>query len=366
MSACIPSLLAAHRGAWDAVASVLSWVALTSLDPRHHVAGDLAPALEPVLPTLSATPPVKSGTDLGDDRVVAAIHASRSDSTRRQYHYGWSAWTKWAVANGHAALPAAPDAVAAYLAARVEQGVSASTLNAARAAIGAVHCDRGEADPTAHDVVRRTLKGLRRQAAGRGQGQAKAITADDFIAILGTACNPRNTGRGAESSGVAEARGRVDRAIAALLFQGGLRRSEAAALTWGDVQPASDGTGVLVRIARSKTDQECTAVDVRYLKDGAARAVLKLRPASPDPDRTVLGGLNGASIARRFAAAARAAGVEGRVTGHSGRVGLASELTRRGASVTETMLAGGWKTARMVTHYSAGATAERGAVAKYL
>ena len=43
-----------------------------------------------------------------------------------------------------------------------------------------------------------------------------------------------------------------------------------------------------------------------------------------------------------------------------------SELTAAGASTTETMLAGGWKTARMVAHYSAGASAERGAVAKYL
>ena len=59
------------------------------------------------------------------------------------------------------------------------------------------------------------------------------------------------------------------------------------------------------------------------------------------------------------------AGVEG-VTAHSGREGLASELTAAGASTTETMLAGGWKTARMVAHYSAGASAERGAVAKYL
>ena len=69
---------------------------------------------------------------------------------------------------------------------------------------------------------------------------------------------------------------------------------------------------------------------------------------------------------RRFTAAARAAGIEARVTAHSGRVGLASELTARGASTTEVMLAGNWKTARMVAHYSAGATAERGAVRKYL
>ena len=58
-------------------------------------------------------------------------------------------------------------------------------------------------------------------------------------------------------------------------------------------------------------------------------------------------------------------GVE-HVTAHSGRVGLASELTSRGASTTDVMLAGNWKTSRMVAHYSAGATAERGAVARYL
>ena len=65
-------------------------------------------------------------------------------------------------------------------------------------------------------------------------------------------------------------------------------------------------------------------------------------------------------------AAAKAAGLERRVTAHSGRVGLASELTIRGASTTVVMLAGNWKTSRMVAHYSAGATAERGAVARYL
>ena len=64
--------------------------------------------------------------------------------------------------------------------------------------------------------------------------------------------------------------------------------------------------------------------------------------------------------------AVEAAGIERRVTAHSGRVGLASELTSRGASTTDVMLAGNWKTARMVAHYSAGATAERGAVARYL
>ena len=307
-------------------------------------------------------------------RVDRALADSRATNTRAQYRSAWKGWAEWSNLNGHQALPADPLAVAAYLAERTDQGAAASTVRAARAAIGAAHRDAGEADPTAHDGVRRVLKGLGRQAAGRGRGQAQGLTADHVAAILATASIPRRTGRGMESEAAAAERGAVDRVIAAVLFQGGLRRSEAAGLRWADVSDASDGRAVLLQVRQSKTDQEGTAADVRYLKNGCAAAVRHLRDRltvrrsglRPDASERVLGGLNGQSIARRITAAARAAGIDGRITGHSGRVGLASELTARGASTTETMLAGGWKTARMVAHYSAGATAEAGAVAKYL
>lgn len=103
----------------------------------------------------------------------------------------------------------------------------------------------------------------------------------------------------------------------ATLFQAGLRRCEAAALLWRDIEDAADGEGVLIHMRASKSNQEGDAPDTRYVKGGFAAALRRLR-------------------------------------------------FERGASTTETMLAGGWKTARMVAHYSAGATAERGAVAKYL
>ena len=130
--------------------------------------------------------------------------------------------------------------------------------------------------------------------------------------------------------------------------------------------PATTAGAILVTVRRSKTDQEGTAADVRYLKDAAAAAVLALRPADPAPTARVFGGRTPQQLGRRFTAAAAAAGLHGRLTAHSGRVGLASELTARGASTTDVMLAGAWKTARMVAHYSAGATAELGAVARYL
>ena len=209
------------------------------------------------------------------------------------------------------------------------------------------------------------LGGYRRTAADRGRGQAAPLRADGLAAILATAERPRTDGRGVESHTTAQRRGRLDAVIAGLLFMGGLRRSEVAALRWADVTDATDGDGVLVTVRTSKTNQEGDAADVRYLKNGAANAIRTLRAAAAAPTDRVIG-LSPLQIQRRFTAAARAAGIEARVTAHSGRVGLASELTARGASTTEVMLAGNWKTARMVAHYSAGATAERGAVRKYL
>ena len=154
--------------------------------------------------------------------------------------------------------------------------------------------------------------------------------------------------------------------IAGLLFMAGMRRSEVSALRWSDVADAGDGDGILVTVRRSKTNQDGETNDVRYLKNGAARAVRARRAAAaPAPEGRVVP-LSPQAVGLRFTAAARAAGLERRVTAHSGRVGLASELTSRGASTTDVMLAGNWKTSRMVAHYSAGATAERGAVARYL
>ena len=78
-------------------------------------------------------------------------------------------------------------------------------------------------------------------------------------------------------------RGRLDAVIASLLFMGGLRRSEVSALEWRDVSDARDGDGVLLTVRTSKTNQEGDAADVRYLKNGAAKAIRTLRAAGPTP-----------------------------------------------------------------------------------
>ena len=285
--------------------------------------------------------------------------ASISVNTRRAYAGALARLDAW-----RGTAPVDDASLAAYLGELFEAGRAPATAALAVAAVRFRAKLAGQPDP-AGEATARVLAGYRRTAADRGRGQAAPLSADGLAAILATAERPRTDGRGVESHTTAQRRGRTDAVIAGLLFMGGLRRSEVSALEWRDVADASDG--VLITVRTSKTNQEGATADVRYLKNGAAKAIRTLRTDRPDAaptDRVI--GLSPLQIQRRFTAAARAAGIEARLTAHSGRVGLASELTARGASTTEVMLAGNWRTARMVAHYSAGATAERGAVAKYL
>ena len=69
----------------------------------------------------------------------------------------------------------------------------------------------------------------RRAGAGARPIRSPPMT---LAAIMATASLPRRTGRGMESEAAAADRGATDKALVGLLFQGGLRRSEAAALRW--------------------------------------------------------------------------------------------------------------------------------------
>ena len=284
--------------------------------------------------------------------------ASISPNTRRAYSGALRRLDAWL--DGR---PLEDATLASYLAELHDQGqapASASTAVAAACFRARLASEPGPAG----ERTARVLAGYRRTAGDRGRGQARPFGAADLAAVLATCHQPRRRGRGRESEGVALKRGRLDAVIAGLLFMAGMRRSEVSALCWADVADAADVDGVLVTVRRGKTNQEGEVTDVRFVKGGVARAIRTLRAASPAAEDRVVP-LSPKMVGLRFQAAARAAGVE-HVTAHSGRVGLASELTSRGASTTDVMLAGNWKTSRMVAHYSAGATAERGAVARYL
>ena len=196
------------------------------------------------------------------------------------------------------------------------------------------------------------------------QRQASALTADVLAVIRLTAVQPRRRGRGFETSKPAAERSRFDLALVAVLSDGGLRRSEASSLTWGDVQRWDDGSG-RITVVRSKTDVEAQGAVVA-VTPAAMKALDAIRPVGVAGNEKVFG-LSESQIARRVKAIAKAAGLADWefFSGHSGRVGMARRMAQNGAPTHEIERQGRWKQGGgMVGRYTRGESA--GSALRYL
>ena len=315
--------------------------------------------------TALAAPPALSKTEL--DHVVAVRRGARAWNTVRTYRAQWEHFATWCAGRDARPLPAAPELIALYLTRRAETARIA-TVRLASTAIRAAHEAAGAPDPTSSPAVRETLRAIARQHAERPDAaprQAAPLSYDDAVALLTLARQPVRTGRGIESADAADLRGTVDAAIVALLFCAGLRRSEAAAVCWQDIEPTARAGQLRVRVRRSKTNQTGERVDHRLLVGGFSAALDALhaaRPAAEPTDRVIP--LSPRQINRRLQALAAVAGLDG-ISAHSGRRGLATELVRRGASTTAVQQAGGWQSPEMVNRYASAVAVEDGAVGRY-
>lgn len=314
------------------------------------------------------TPVLRRGRGLGDrhiEGIAAAVRHCQRPATRRAYAGAWKRFCAWAEAEGLESLPAEPLTVAAYLVQRAGDGRSMATLAMDRKAISHRHRAAGHPTPTASEGVRQTFAGLRNMAAEEGRNeprQARGLTAEALEAIRRTAHIPRSgpTGR-TESVENARLRGDADIAIASVMRDALLRRSEAAALRWGSVRFRRDGTA-RVTVRRSKTS---AAPVLLYVGPRAAAALRRIRPEDASPNDRVFGLRTGRAISCRLAAMAKAAGLGDGFSGHSPRVGMAQDLSAAGTGLSALMVAGRWKSERMPAHYSRAETAGRGAVARF-
>ena len=121
-----------------------------------------------------------------------------------------------------------------------------------------------------------------------------------------------------ESPEIARRRATLDLAVIGVLADGGLRRSEASALTWRDVELWPDGTG-RITLQKGKNQPEPQTVAVTT---ATARSLREIQPENTDPSAPVFG-LTGETPANRVRAAASAAGLGEGFSGHSGRIGMA-------------------------------------------
>ena len=280
-----------------------------------------------------------------------------SPHTHRAYAGAWSRFVEWTADRGLSSLPADPAILILYLEHLVQEGRAKTTIRTAASAVSAAHRAagfRGGGNPAAHEDVKNFLKGVEREAPP--QRQAAAMMPGVISAIRATARIPRR-GRGGrmETPEMAESRARLDIALALTLRDGGLRVSEAAALTWRDVARWDDGSGRLT-ILQSKTDQEGKGAVVA-ITPACLKALEAIRMERAE-DRDRVFRLTPRQMTNRIKAACRAAGLEGDVfSGHSGRVGLARMMSGAGAPTETTMRQGRWKSAEMVRRYTRAETA---------
>ena len=298
-----------------------------------------------------------------DQDVADALEAVLSDHTKRVYAAQWQLFNDWCGEMGLNSLPAEPLTVARYLAVRAGSGATIATMRLAVSAIAKAHELAGHESPGRDQGVRASL--IR---TGKAFGQASAAGRRLHCRRVG--CDPAHRSETPPSrprlrNGSAGRRARPFRpALVAVLSDGGLRRSEAAALTWGDVQRWDDGSG-RITVARSKTDVEAQGAVVA-ITPAAMKALDAIRPAGIGGGAKVFG-LSESQIARRVKVIAKAAGLTDweLFSGHSGRVGMARRMAQNGAPTHEIERQGLWKQGGgMVGRYTRGESA--GSALRYL
>ena len=155
------------------------------------------------------------------------------------------------------------------------------------------------------------------------------------------------------ANGGGSVKGLRDAALLAVMSDAMLRVSEATALDVADLE-AEGGNTLTVR--RSKTDQE-SAGAAQYIGEPTVARVRAWMAAAGIEDGPLFqrldkagqprGRLSTQSIRAIIQRRAQDAGIEGRVSGHSLRVGSAQSLATAGASVVELQQAGRWRSPAM-------------------
>ena len=202
------------------------------------------------LPAVLSRIPSQTDIECEIEQAKSFYIQQHAPSTLRAYRSDWAIFERWCYARGIQPLPAAPEAVAVFLGSQASGGSKPATLTRRVAAIRYFHIMAGITDsPTASEIVRSTMKGIRR-TLGTAKAQKAPATADRLLKMLEQVPNTLQGCR--------------DRAILLLGFAGAFRRSELANLLVGDLEKVP--AGLRVHIRKSKTDQEGVGQVVPIIK----------------------------------------------------------------------------------------------------
>jgi len=278
--------------------------------------------------------------------------AAKAGNTLRAYQADWTDFRDWCKAHQVDSMPATPETVALYLTDRAAT-LKTSSLARRLTTINRAHQAAGQPSPATmqNAIVSEVWKGIKRKK-GTAQHGKKPFLTPDLQRIIATL--PQDL------------RGLRDRALLLAGFAGGFRRSELAALRVEDLETTPDG--LIVRLGRSKTDQEGQGrpVALPYGSDPQTCPVRALRAWLEQAGITRGGlfraidrcglvsdqALHADSIAYLVKRTAGRAGLEtGEYAGHSLRAGLATQAAMNGASELAIMKQTGHRSLATVRKY---------------
>lgn len=269
--------------------------------------------------------------------LASFLEASLAANTRRAYRGDVAHFMNWG-----GSIPTTPEVVAKYLAQHAGR-LTVATLSRRTVAIGKAHVMAGLANPTTSELVKLTIRGIRR-TCGQPQRQAAAAIKEDVLEMVSRINN--------------SVKGRRDRALLLLGFAGAFRRSELVGLNVSDIQHVPQG--VVIHLRRSKTDQEGTGrkVGIPFARGAACpvRALTAWLATSGVTDGPVFrpvsrhghvspARLSGEAVAVIIKECARAQGLDhSRYSGHSLRAGFATSAAAAGVAA--------WKIRQQTGHAS--------------
>jgi site-specific recombinase XerD len=272
-----------------------------------------------------------------------------SASTERALRSDVASFTRWCGEQGHQAMPATKETVVRFVDAMAASKAPA-TVRRYVSSIATFHRAAEVANPCEAQAVKLALKRMH-NAKGRAQQQAAPLNEGLVRKLL----DARGT----------RLRDLRNRALLVISYVTLCRRSELVALQVSDLTVEPDGFGTVL-IRRSKGDQEGRGAIVPIPAD-AMRYLAKWIEAARITDGALFravrysgsvgGSLDPGDVSRAFKEMARRAGLSAdavaRISGHSSRVGAASDMLRYKESLPGIMAAGRWKSPEMVGRYTA-------------
>jgi integrase len=302
------------------------------------------------------------------DATARYVRASRAYNTRRAYRADLQDFREWCEDEKREHFPASPQTVADYLSHLANDlHFKVATIERRNVAISEAHKSAGVPNPTATEIVRKAMSGIRREH-GSPRRKVRAVTVRELRAMC-TAMPDTLAGT-------------RDSAILCVQFAGAMRRSELSSLLVEDVEWGVDEVALTIR--RSKTDQagegmrkvlpassDAAICPVRLLRRWLTTAGIDDGAVFRGVDQhghVGAGALTPGNIALVWKRSAERVGIAAdRVSGHSARRGFITEAFKAEVAEADIQQVTGHKSLAVLRDYRADAgQAQRKAVNKVM